>query len=1029
MVLAKQNVPVKLGPSIDTKVDPKQLQGNLLRLENAIVEKTGEIKKRNGFDSLGTSILGTTNSISNAVKLASYNNELSLIDSRALYTYSSATGLWSNKGVCPTTQSTTTNIITNSYQQSNADLAYSNGVTTYAWEDSRGGVRVTVIDSQSGARILTDSELAADGERPRCFAIGENHFVFYYDIVEEELRCVRISTASPSLGGTRNVIADLDPLYAQYDVCLLGTSRMCVVYRNLSNQLELATVLNTGAIGGLSNGVQSPTAITGEDPEICITCFPGIRANAFDVVHVAWYNQTEGVKSAAYYSNFEEYKAPVVIDSAVVSDVRNITGVAYLNELTNISLTDIYWEREAALDINHIVETSRQTVSDNTYDTSSVFQRSAGLMSKAYRADSSSHVLVSYSSAEAFQNTYFSLSDTTSLEAVGWGYNWGFNWGGYISQRSVIRAKSLSSVAGGHTGKISQVPGVWEIDSNTFASAALRKTRVVAGNVDTFTLTGVNRVAFNHTSPNVGVPFQLGQNLHIPGGYLKMYDGDTVTEHNFHLYPESITLVANTSGSIVNGTYQYIVVWEWIDAKGQVHRSAPSIAESITLAGADDGVTVTIPTLRYTAKTAPARAEVVASVYRTTNGGTLFYKVSSDTSPLYNDTTADTITFSDTQADSTITDNPLLYTTGDVLENTAISACDVVVSFKNRLFAAGLEQENLLSYTKEIVQDEGAAFSAALQVSAASGQGGVKALAVLDDKLVIFKTNKTFILTGQGPTDTGSQNDFLSPQEIASDIGCAEPESVVLTPKGIMFKSAKGIYLLDRSLQVAYIGDKVQDYNTLNISSAITVPDLNQVRFTTVEGTTLVYDWYYDAWSVYTKQPAVSATQWNSTYVFVNSSGVTFAEQVGAFSDNSVPIKTKIETSWISVGGLQGFQRLYKLVLLGGYLGSHTLKVSVAYDFKDFTEETFTIDPAVASQGSVYGSDTTYGSGATFGDADGVYQFEIKPSKQKCQSFKLIIEDIFPSSEGTAAFSVSSLLAVVGVKSGTNRLPGTKTMT
>lgn len=1028
MVLAKQNVPVKLGPSIDTKTDSKQLQGNLLTLENATVEKTGEIKKRNGFTSLGTSILGTSNSITNAVKLANYNEELSLIDSRSLYTYSSATGVWSNKGVCPTTQSTTTNVVTNSYEQTNADLAYSNGVTTYAWEDSRGGVRVTVIDEASGARILTDSELAADGERPRVFAIGENHFVYYYDTVEEELRCVKISTISPSIGGTRNTIAILDPSYAHYDVCLLGTSRMCVAYRNLSSQLELATVLSTGAIGGLSNGVQSPTAITGEDPALALACFSGIRADAFDTVHVAWYNATDGVKSAAYYSNFEEYKAPVVVDSSTTSLVRNITGVAYINELTNLSLADLYWERDATLDINNLVETAKLTTPDNTYSASSVFQRSAGLMSKAYRADLSTHVLVSYSSAEAFQNTYFSLSDTTSLQAVGWGYNWGFNWGGNISLSSVIRAKSLSSVAGGHTNRTSQVPGVWNTASGVYSSAALRKTRLVAGNTSTFTLTGVNQVSFNHTSPNVGVPYQLGQNLHIPGGYLKMYDGDSVTEHNFHLYPESITLAANTSGSIANGTYQYVVVWEWIDAKGQIHRSAPSIPVSITLTSTNDGTTVTIPTLRYTAKTAPSRAEVVASVYRTTNGGTLFYKVSSDTSPLYNDTTVDTITFSDTLVDGDITDNPLLYTTGDVLENTAISACDVVVSFKNRLFAAGLEQNNYLSYSKEIVQDEGAAFSAALQISVAGGQGGVKALAILDDKLVIFKQNKIFILTGQGPTDTGSQNDFQAPQEIASDVGCAEPESVVLTPKGILFKSAKGIYLLDRSLQTPYIGDKVQDYNSLNISSAITVPDLNQVRFTTEEGTTLVYDWYYDAWSVYTNQEAVSATQWNDSYVIVNSSGVASEEVVNNYSDNGKPIKTKIETSWISTAGLQGYQRLYKLIILGSYLGNHNLKCSIAYDFKPFNQETFSINPA-SINGDVYGADATYGDSLVYGGGDGVYQFEVKPSIQKCQAFKLTIEDTFPESQGTAAFSISSVTAVVGIKTGTNRLPNSKTMT
>ena len=1027
MVLQKQNVPIKLGPSIDTKVDPKQLQGTLLRLENAIIEKTGEIKKRNGFESLGLNVLGASSTLSNAVKLANYNNELNLIDSRALYTYSESTGQWTNKGPCPTTESQTINIVTNSYEQKSPDLATSNGVTTYAWEDSRGGVRVTVLDNASKARIVTDSELATNGVRPRCFALGQFHFVYYFDTVDEQIKCIRIDTLSPSLGGTRNVIATIDPLYPHFDVCQMGTSRMCIAYRNLSGQLELATVLNTGAVGGLANGVQAPTAITAEDPAISLTIVTGIPVTSLDTVHAFWYNSTEGVKGAAYYSNFTEYKAPIVIDATVTADVRNITAVAYENELTGISVVDVYYERTAAAAINHYVSATRLTTATNTYNTPFVFQRSAGLASKAYRADLSTHVLVSYESAEGLQNTYFSLSDTALLQAVGWGYNWGFNWGGSISESSVVRAKSLSTVAGGHTYNSSCLPGVWQIDDENIC-AVLRKTRIIAGNVETFTLTGVNQAIFNHASPNVGVPQQLGQNLHIPGGYLKMYDGDTVTEHNFHLYPESITLAASTSGSIANGTYSYVVVWEWIDAKGQIHRSAPSIPQQITLTASNDEVVVTIPTLRYTAKTAPARAEVIASVYRTTNGGTLYYKVSNDASPLYNDLTVDTITFNDTLNDSSITSRPLLYTTGDVLENTAVSACNTVVAFKNRLFAGGLEQENQLLYTKEIVVDEGAAFSQALQINVSGGSGGVRALAVLDDKLVIFKQSKIYILTGQGPTDTGSQNDFLTPQEIASDVGCTEPESVILTPKGVMFKSKKGIYLLDRSLQIAYIGDKVQDFNSLNISSAVTVPDLNQVRFTTESGTTLVYDWYYDAWLTYTNQPAISATQWNNSYVFVKANGNALVETVGVYSDDSVPIKTKIETSWISVGGLQGFQRLYRLVLLGSYLGEHTLKCSIAYDFKAFNEETFSIIPSSVVIGEVYGSDATYGASSTFGEADGVYQFEMKPARQKCQAFKLIIEDVYPNSVGTAAFSLSSLLAIVGVKGGSNRMPDTRVM-
>jgi len=50
------------------------------------------------------------------------------------------------------------------------------------------------------------------------------------------------------------------------------------------------------------------------------------------------------------------------------------------------------------------------------------------------------------------------------------------------------------------------------------------------------------------------------------------------------------------------------------------------------------------------------------------------------------------------------------------------------------------------------------------------------------------------------------------PSLIPTDTGTINPRSIVLTPMGIMYQSEKGIYLLDRSLQVSYIGADVEAY-------------------------------------------------------------------------------------------------------------------------------------------------------------------------------------------------------------------------
>jgi hypothetical protein len=243
-----------------------------------------------------------------------------------------------------------------------------------------------------------------------------------------------------------------------------------------------------------------------------------------------------------------------------------------------------------------------------------------------------------------------------------------------------------------------------------------------------------------------------------------------------------------------------------------------------------------------------------------------------------------------------------------------------------------------------------------------------------------------------------------------------------------MFKSEKGVYLLDRALNVSYVGDRVQEFNGLDISSAVLVADVNQVRLTTTSGTTLVYDYYYDAWSTYTRQEAVSATNWLGAYVFLKADGSALRETDGVYADDGVPIRTRIETSWIQVAGLQGFQRLYRLALLGEYVGEHVLKASLSYDFEDWSRESFTIQPSTVVRGPSYGSSSPYGTGS-FGQGTGVYQFELKPARQKCQAFRLTLEDTFPEGQGTGAFSLSGVTAIVGVKGGTNRLGARNTLT
>ena len=90
--------------------------------------------------------------------------------------------------------------------------------------------------------------------------------------------------------------------------------------------------------------------------------------------------------------------------------------------------------------------------------------------------------------------------------------------------------------------------------------------------------------------------------------------------------------------------------------------------------------------------------------------------------------------------------------------------------------------------------------------------GGAVALSRLDDKTIVLREDGISYIVGQGPDALGQQNDF---REILlpAEMGCSEPSSVIAAGDGILFKSAKGFFRLDRTLNTQYVGADVEEFN------------------------------------------------------------------------------------------------------------------------------------------------------------------------------------------------------------------------
>jgi len=979
--------------SLDQKTDKNAVQTQLLVAENVQMNKTGKLQKSYGFDAF-SSRDASNDLITDMIQLSNFNDELILLTKDRLYSYGSSNDRWSDKEECVAVETTTYPIVANSYEQTQVDMAIAGNKALYAWRNSSGVLQCKVVDMVSGATIINETGIDGGGTRPRCVGLNGQLFLFWARTSNNTLYCSKAESAAFSTPVA--VVTDLNGTDSYYDVCVLG-QKMVVAYCDTSNDLGLLYFLQTMEPGNTLNGSPDPIVVATEDPDQAITVTLGIQPSPTSLVpfHVVWSNSVAGVKTMGFYSDFTTYKAAAVVD--IETDVRNVGAVAYSTKL------DIYFEiDDGASGFNNIVSNNLFNVSANTAATTSIVQRAAGLISKPFlTTDDLSSVAVSYQSADLLQDTYF-----------------------VVDRNGIIDTKILPTIAGGHSTIPSHIGGVWTYgDSLNFAGR--RKTRNVTAGEVVYSLTGLNRIELNYESIDLGLADQLGGNLHIPGGFLKVFDGQSVVEHQYHMYPEGISIATSASGTgVANGTYQYIVIWNWTDSQGQICRSQTSLPEVHVVSGGPKDVTVTIPTLRYTAKRGSRTAPTI-EVYRTETLGSIFYKVSSDTSPTYNDPTVDTITFTDAVSDTTLITREPLYTTGGGLDNTAAPAVNLVQAVKNRLFVVG-EDPNTLIYSKLWGEGQCVSFSGSeFSIPVPRKGGRITALAEMDEKLIIFKETTAYYLTGDGPNNFGSGGQFTI-EAIATDVGTVEPKSVVSYIDGLVFKSAKGIYKLSRALESVYVGAPVEDYNALSITSAVVVADQNQIRFTTESGTTLTYNYYYNMWFTQTNMPCVSATNYAGSYTWLRNTDLVMTENRSSYSINGAAIRSKIQTGFIAAAGIQGFQRLRAFTILGDYLAASQFRAKISYNYVDSPAENWMTN--LTAYDSVYGEEV-YGDQSPYGGiAYPTFQFRFQPAIQKCESFSITLEDAFPDSVPSAAFTLSQLSLELALKTGNFKMPNSQTI-
>ncbi len=540
-------------------------------------------------------------------------------------------------------------------------------------------------------------------------------------------------------------------------------------------------------------------------------------------------------------------------------------------------------------------------------------------------------------------------------------------------------------------------------------------------------------IGISGTSVTLSLP-TVGNSDASPGDTLQTQDTGTAISFTstFSKGVSSIT-VSSTTGLYVgqfltditmptnfqNGTYITSINGSVIGL------SLPTFAAS---SGADTIVTydtgkivVDIPTLRLTYKIAnPPKL----MLYRWSTAQQKYYQVTSITSPLLNDPTVDYLTFTDTLGDGAILGNSLIYTTGGVVEDIPPPAVATMTLFQDRLWTLDAEDRSLLYFSKQVIEGTPVEMSdlfsyyVAPTTGAQGSTGDITALSAMDDKLIIFKDNAIYYVNGQGPDNTGANNNFSDPVFITSTVGCTNQQSIVFTPNGLMFQSDKGIWLLGRDLSTNYIGAPVEQFNSYTINSALNIPETNQVRFTLDNGTTLMYDYYYQQWGTFTNVTAIASTLYQDLHTYINQYGEVYQESPGEYLDGSNPVLMSLTTSWFAFAGLQGYQRAYFFYILGNYISPHKLSVSIAYDYNPAIVQNDLINPD--NYTGVYGSDPLYGNN-NYGGHSTVEPWKVFFQTMKCESFQITLTEVFDASFGVpagAGLTLSGLNLIVGMKKG-----------
>ncbi len=891
-------------------------------------------------------------------------------------------------------------------------------------EGSSSRIMLEFVNEGTGVRPTPGSSSIVDSvtnaqKNPRIVAFGTTLGVFWFEETANVIKARFYNmTTTRAIGSVQTIATSVES--RQFDVAAKSASEFAVVYVDSAASAIKITVVNSANVSSYSATVVATQTNTS-----------AISAHyTSDRFWIAWSRLNGGTA---------EHRACTLNATTWAADATAYTveTVASAASAANIGVTQLTATRAMiawtmANDGVHLNEvTYAAAVLTAAFSSGSRRILDAYLVS-APLAVSATRAFMLVENVHGTHGTYFLLDaaaqdggafsnavsarivgsalprQAIALRAAGGGVTWSF------APRETGTAR-LTAAADGYL-----VPVVVQLDATYSVSAGAQG--VPMGRV--VNLRWLFDAAWERTA------CETGGVTYISGGVPSWYDGTQCAEIGFAYEPDADRLAAftpsNGAGTLTSGaTYSYKFVFAHPDSLGNVHRSAPSKAVTVTLGATDDTVAGTIPQLhltnRYDVSAGASGTAVQVEVYRTAANGSTYYIHST----VRNIVNSAPIAFTDLLPDSALTAGEAL--DESILPSMLPPSSGIVLPWRGSL-VLGDTDDGSIYFSRGIVPGEGVAINGALTQAPFDG-GIVTGLADLDGTLAIFKARAIYRIGGSGIADNGA-SDLTSPELVTSGgIGCAFARSVVAGPDGVEFASERGFALLDRSWGVTAHGRPVEDSfpGSGTYVGAALVPGQRLVRFMragVTAGQLATRDCDHSAqyqrpvWSIDSlRVPSLDTTASPKAccihmgrFTWIDSSGQVFYENATTHADSGGGVTTWVpmafSTGFEKADGVQGFHRVRRIGVDFASVSDCGLTLTATSDLgtqaKTWTDTEVDALPAVRTG------------------------IRMHSQYQKVSRMKLRLQDIEPTSPGQtvgtgAGIRIRNIAVELGLKGGLTR--------